>query len=205
MRHREDEALWTLAVAAALLAACAPATDRDRYEVGETGSVTLRNHLASETLYLGGCGHFEYEKRVGQDWVGQGSDTVCVWEGFAEPVAPGAAVVDPIVAREPGTWRLRFPVGLGCSEAAPLSECASVETLHSNPFEVVAGGCVVTGCSGQLCAEEHLATTCEWLPHYACYRDARCGRFGADGRCGWERTPELAACLEGSGAPLTPR
>lgn len=205
MRHREGRPHWTLAVAAALLAACAPATDRDRYEVGETGSVTLRNHLASETLYLGGCGHFEYEKRVGQAWVPQGADAVCVWEGLAEPLAPGAAVVDPIVAREPGTWRLRFPVGLGCSDAEPLSRCASIEAMHSNPFEVVEGGCVVTGCSGQLCAEEPLVTTCEWLPHYACYRSARCGRFGADGSCGWESTSELAACLAANGAPLTPR
>ena len=196
MASRSGSGRWMLVAAIALLVACAPATDRDRYEVGETGTVTLRNQLATATLYLGGCGHFEYEKRVGGEWISQGSDSVCVWEGLAEPLGPGAAVVDPIVAREPGTWRLRYPVGLGCSETAPLSQCERVDDLRSNAFEVVEGGCVVTGCSGQLCAEEHVATTCEWLPHYACYRDARCGRFGAGGSCGWESTPELEACLE---------
>jgi eight-cysteine-cluster-containing protein len=195
---------WLLA-AAALLGACSPVTDRGHYEVGEQGTVTLLNHFAATTIHLGGCGHFEYEQRIGNEWVAQGSDTVCVWEGLAEPLGPGAVAVDPILAREPGTWRLRYPVGIGCSQSAPLSQCAQVEDLHSNTFEVVAGGCVVTGCSGQICAEEHVGTTCEWRPHYACYRDARCGRFGADGRCGWESTPELAACFEEAGSQSSPR
>ena len=100
---------------------------------------------------------------------------------------------------------VRYPVGVGCSATAPLSACAQVEELVSNAFEVLDGGCVATGCSGQLCAEEPVATTCEWRPEYACCRDARCGRFAAGGRCGWESTPELAACLEQSGASLSPR
>jgi hypothetical protein len=187
-----------------LLAACTPATDRDRYEVGESGTATLRNGLTAP-LYLGGCNHFDYQKQVGDDWVSQAGDLVCVWEGTAQPVAPGAVVVDPIVAREAGTWRLRYPVGAGCSASAPLSSesCSLLTEITSNEFEVVerdAGGCVVTGCSSHVCAAEHVATTCEWLPQYACYRDARCGRFGPGGACAWEQTPELAACLEAEGA-----
>lgn len=198
-------ARWMLAAATALLVACSPVTDRDRYEVGDAGTVTLRNQLGAATIYLGGCGHFEYEKRVGDEWLSQGGDTVCVWEGLAEPLAPGEISLDPIVAREPGTWRLRYPVGIGCSASAPLSHCAQVEDLHSNTFEVVADGCVVTGCSAQICAAEPVASTCEWLPHYACYRDTRCGRFATGGRCAWEHTPELEACLEQNGAPFSPR
>jgi hypothetical protein len=36
------------------------------------------------------------------------------------------------------------------------------------------GGCVRTGCSGHICAAEHVISTCEWLPEYACWRLARC-------------------------------
>jgi eight-cysteine-cluster-containing protein len=186
---------------AALLFACAPETDRERYEVGENGVVTFHNQT-SEALYLGGCGHFVYEQRIGDAWVSQGPDAICVWEGFAEPVPPDGVVTDPIHARAPGTWRLRYPVGYGCNEAAPLGDghCAGIVEITSNEFEVLDTSCVVGGCSGQLCADEPLASTCEWRPHYACFREAHCGRFGPARSCGWEQTPELAACLERLGA-----
>jgi hypothetical protein len=197
-----------LVAAAALLAACTPTTDRDRYGVGDTGSVTFHNQLAT-TLYLGGCGHFDYEKRVSGRWVPQSPDMVCVWEGFAEPVPPGTSVVDGFVAREPGLWRLRYRVGVGCASGTPLSQCPTLRSIASNEFVVQTDeptACVVTGCSSHVCAERHVATTCEFLPHYACYRDANCGHFGPHGSCDWEPTPELIACLEANGAPLlTPR
>ena len=189
----------------ALLVACRPATDRARYQVGEAGLVTFRNELRA-TLYLGGCSHFDYEKQVGKQWVSQGPDIVCVWEGLAEPVPPDAAVSDPIRAREPGTWRLRYAVGAGCSEKAPLDagHCAVLGEVASNEFEVLESGCVVSGCSGQICDEAPRASTCEWLPHYACFREASCGRFGPERSCAWEPTPELAACLERSARPVEP-
>jgi hypothetical protein len=56
------------------------------------------------------------------------------------------------------------------------------------------GGCMRTGCSGQLCADMPLASTCEFLPEYACYASATCERQ-SDGRCGWTMTPALTACL----------
>jgi hypothetical protein len=200
---RHGRSIACLLAACGLVVACRPTTDRARYEPGETGSATFQNPL-STPVHLGGCGHFEYERRVGDAWVGQGSDIACIWEGFAEPVAPGGVVVDPLVAREPGRWRLRYAVGLGCSERQPLSACPVIEEITSAPFEVVASGCVVTGCSSHVCAEDHVATTCEWLPHYACYRDARCGRFGPGGRCAWEPTAELALCIDEQGGPLPP-
>lgn len=187
---------------AALLFACAPETDRERYEVGESGTVTFHNQMRA-TLYLGGCGHFDYEQRIGDAWVSQGPDTPCLfWEGFAEAVPPGAAVTDPIHARAPGVWRLRYLVGFGCSESAPLGDgrCAGIVEITSNEFEVLDTSCMVGGCSGQLCADEPLASTCEWRPHYACFREAHCGRFGPARSCGWEQTPELAACLDRLGA-----
>jgi len=58
-------------------------------------------------------------------------------------------------------------------------------------------GCVVTGCSGQICASEKQITTCEFKPEYACYKTATCEKQ-ASGGCGWTSTPELAACLSSS-------
>ncbi len=54
--------------------------------------------------------------------------------------------------------------------------------------------CIKTGCSGQVCADENVITTCEWRPEYACYKKARCERQ-ADGKCGFTKTPELLSCL----------
>jgi hypothetical protein len=194
--------VWLLA---ALLTACAPETDRAHYETGDVGRVTLRNETQL-TVYLGGCGHFDQEQLVGEEWVSRGGDQVCVWEGFADPVLPGEVVNEPFQAREPGTWRLRYPVGVGCSASAPLGDpdCTWLGEVTSNEFEVRASGCLVSGCSGQVCADQRWETTCEWLPHYACYQAANCGAFGADGSCGWEPTPELEACLaELDGAPAS--
>ncbi len=60
---------------------------------------------------------------------------------------------------------------------------------------VATGGCVITGCSGQVCAEGEVATTCEFRSEYACYKQySRCERQ-TDGQCGWTNVPELSRCL----------
>ena len=56
-------------------------------------------------------------------------------------------------------------------------------------------GCVITGCSAQVCAEEEVFTTCEFRPEYACYREAVCGRQQS-GECGWTQSEILQSCLE---------
>ncbi len=56
--------------------------------------------------------------------------------------------------------------------------------------------CFVGGCSGEICADEPLASICIWEPEFACYQDARCERQ-SDGRCGWTMSDELRACLDG--------
>lgn len=63
------------------------------------------------------------------------------------------------------------------------------------------GVCMVTGCSGEICAAEPVATTCIFKPEYACYPDATC-KLQADGRCGWTETASLKACRDASTAPL---
>ena len=59
---------------------------------------------------------------------------------------------------------------------------------------VVPGGCLATGCSGQICSDEDTITTCEYKDEYACYKPAKCERQ-EDGRCGWTPTEDLVTCL----------
>jgi eight-cysteine-cluster-containing protein len=54
--------------------------------------------------------------------------------------------------------------------------------------------CFKTGCSGQVCADEEVVTTCEWRTEYECYKTAKCERQ-ANGKCGFTDTPELRRCL----------
>ncbi len=56
------------------------------------------------------------------------------------------------------------------------------------------GGCVITGCSAQVCAEEEVITTCEFRPEYACYTNAVCEKQ-QNGQCGWTQSAALAQCL----------
>ncbi len=53
--------------------------------------------------------------------------------------------------------------------------------------------CVVSGCSGQICAPEPMASTCEWLPWYACYQLAKCD--AVNGVCGWVPNDEFKMCM----------
>lgn len=55
-------------------------------------------------------------------------------------------------------------------------------------------GCIIGGCSSQICSDEDVITTCEFRAEYACYQKAECKRQ-ANGVCGWTQTPTLAACL----------
>jgi hypothetical protein len=54
--------------------------------------------------------------------------------------------------------------------------------------------CRPTGCSGQLCSDEEVITTCEYRAEYTCYKSAECKRQ-ADGTCGWRQTQALKQCL----------
>ena len=60
-------------------------------------------------------------------------------------------------------------------------------------------GCVVAGCSNQLCIEASMArdvlTTCEYRAEYGCYKEARCERQ-RNNQCGWARTMQLEQCLQ---------
>jgi len=54
--------------------------------------------------------------------------------------------------------------------------------------------CAPTGCSGQICSDQNVITTCEWKPEYECYRAATCSTQ-VNGECGWEMDETLRQCL----------
>ncbi|WP_437820044.1 hypothetical protein [Sorangium sp. So ce1078] len=88
----------------------------------------------------------------------------------------------------------------GCGRPAPALDELGAPGVEEAAGPVLRRRCVVTGCSGQVCASEHVATTCEWREEYACYGEHGICERDASGQCGWRDTPELEACLEGGGA-----
>ena len=58
--------------------------------------------------------------------------------------------------------------------------------------------CKITGCSGQICSDEEIVTTCEFKEEYTCYKTAKCEKQ-EDGKCGWTPSEELVACLMSAG------
>ena len=99
-------------------------------------------------------------------------------------------------------WFVALLVACGGSPApapgSPAPAPGSPAPAPSSPAPAPAPGaaCVTTGCSGTVCAEadDGRMTTCEFMPEYACYRDATCARQ-PDGACGWTQTKMLTACL----------
>ena len=66
------------------------------------------------------------------------------------------------------------------------------------PPSQIKDGCMVGGCSSQLCVDEKdidgAISTCEYKTEYACYKTALCERQ-VNGTCGWTQTQTLIQCL----------
>jgi hypothetical protein len=58
--------------------------------------------------------------------------------------------------------------------------------------------CMKTGCSGQICSDHEVISTCEYRTEYECYKKAVCERQ-ANGDCGFTKTRELTSCLARKG------
>lgn len=56
--------------------------------------------------------------------------------------------------------------------------------------------CMKSGCSGQICQSKYsepVITTCDFLPEYACYQQAKCGCN--NGKCGFVEDIVLKQCF----------
>lgn len=74
------------------------------------------------------------------------------------------------------------------------------DTVPAKP--VVGAGCVVGGCSSQLCVDASrgdVVSTCEYSEVYACYQSARCEKQ-ANGQCGWTEDVSLKQCIASKGS-----
>lgn len=57
--------------------------------------------------------------------------------------------------------------------------------------------CRPTGCNGEICANQDVASPCVALPEFTCYREHGECKLQPSGQCGWTPTPELDQCLSG--------
>jgi hypothetical protein len=120
---------------------CLPAltvtTDKTGYQVGAAVEATIDNQT-SASAFFGGCSVFSWEKQVNGNWVNQGPDVVCFWEGNAVEVKAGATLVEQLNASKQGTFRLAAAYGIGCTPGEPLSQanCTATSTVYSAAFVV---------------------------------------------------------------------
>jgi hypothetical protein len=54
--------------------------------------------------------------------------------------------------------------------------------------------CRPTGCSGTICADREMISTCEYKPEHGCYKYAVCKRQ-PDGNCGWDFPTRFNICM----------
>ncbi|MDX2020574.1 MAG: hypothetical protein SF187_10055 [Deltaproteobacteria bacterium] len=94
-----------------------------------------------------------------------------------------------------------FPSTDKCNTCTCGPEGVSCTKKLCIPDEPAPQKCVRTGCSGQLCADAPLISTCEFRPEYACYQKATCERQ-KNGQCGFTPTNELVQCLGNNGTCL---
>jgi len=108
------------------------------------------------------------------------------WAETAPPAKTFTFTVD-VRAATPTCANVRCASGTHC-EMKGINGGAIPACIKDLP------ACKTTGCSGQICADHDVMTTCEYRAEYACYRAATCERQ-ADGQCGFTKTAALTACL----------
>ena len=98
-------------------------------------------------------------------------------------------------------WQFAQPV---CNSSQSLEKCACKNTTFTTvaqrnvttPTNVTKTiTCRKTGCSGELCSSDIMASICTWSDRFACYSNATCEYQVATGACGWTNSSTLATCL----------
>ena len=113
----------------------------------------------------------------------------------------GAGATDAAIQQAFTAMTSREGILVNGSNYSVVGPAGRAQALRASQFYLRAsaqGGpakpCIKTGCSGQVCSDEEVVTTCEFRPEYECYKTARCERQ-ANGQCGFTQTRELTTCL----------
>lgn len=133
--------------------------------------------IVATSLLLSGCLENDDRPDGGDAGSDAGSDVTSCEVGETRDAGDGC---NSCFCEEDGAW--------ACTEMAcpPAFECE----VDSDCFE--------TGCSGQLCAAEDIASTCEWLPWYGCFGEPVTPCGCVDGFCAWTDQEALNECLDES-------
>lgn len=116
------------------------------------------------------------------EWMSEDFVPFAVTLEFEKPLASKGVLIlekDNISGLSENKYELRVPVNFDLSASYDKSKQKE---------------CMITGCSGQICFEEEIITTCEYKQEYACYKNAQCERQ-KNGECDWTLTEELQICL----------
>ncbi|MCW5892756.1 MAG: hypothetical protein KIT14_19765 [bacterium] len=133
-------------------------------------------------------------------------------DGLAVPETDGRCGGSTSVVLRPGERR-RIRVTSVDRDGRPLDrdrlvlvcrpESAPCPGTTTTTTTLPVGGCVVTGCSGEICAKEPLMSVCWWFPAFVCFSSATCAPQ-ADGQCGWIIDEALRTCLGRYGGAVPP-
>lgn len=91
-----------------------------------------------------------------------------------------------------GIAAIKCPDGYSCKLDGSYPDSGGACVANSSSGT---GTCKPTGCSGEICSDQDMASTCIYREEYACYTPAKCERQG-DGKCGWTQTNELKVCVD---------
>lgn len=99
------------------------------------------------------------------------------WSGEVSPTNP---VITP--AEEPAV-----PPATAPTSSPVIVPSTELDITPAKP-------CMISGCSGQICSDSAMMSTCEYKEVYQCYKSARCER-NMQGVCGWVEDDTLRSCL----------
>lgn len=90
------------------------------------------------------------------------------------------------------------PSGLPEHDASfivPVRFGAALVAPEEGKSPVVNDGCIVSGCSGEICGEQSMVSNCMYRPEFSCYKGATCER-NKGGKCEWVESDELNKCIK---------
>ncbi len=131
-------------------------------------------------------------KLAGVDLNATGAPDDWLSRAFTEMTSPAGVVVAGSEIAVKGPAGRAFTLKASQLYLRPNAATANKESSSK--------GCIRTGCSGIVCADQEMMSTCEWKDEYECYKTARCERQ-QDGKCGWTKTTELTECIASKRRP----